>query len=45
MIWMIKAKQVFFWTSNLKGHGFRGGKATIFFLLDQRILFIICAVL
>ena len=27
---MIKAKQVFFWTSNLKGQGFHGDKATIF---------------
>ena len=29
---MIKAKQVFFWTSNLKGHGFHGDKATILHL-------------
>ena len=29
---MIKAKQVIFWTSNLKGHGFHGDKATIFYL-------------
>ena len=29
---MIKAKQVFFWTSNLKGHGFYGDKATILYL-------------
>ena len=29
---MIKAKQVFFWTSNLKGHGFHGDKATILYL-------------
>ena len=29
---MIKAKQVFFWTSNLKGHGFHGDKGTIFYL-------------
>ena len=36
---MIKAKQVFFGTSNLKGHGFHGEKATIFYLT-----FIICAV-
>ena len=28
---MIKAKQVFFWTSNLKGHGFQADKATIFY--------------
>ena len=40
---MIKAKQVFFWTSNLKGHGFHGDKATIF-CLTQDLLFIICAV-
>ena len=26
---MIEAKQVFFWTSNLKGHSFHGNKATI----------------
>ena len=29
---MIKAKQVFLWTSNLKGHGFHGDKATILYL-------------
>ena len=29
---MIKTKQVFFWTSTLKGHGFHGDKATIFYL-------------
>ena len=29
---MIKAKQVFFWTSNLKGHGFHGDKTTIWHL-------------
>ena len=29
---MIKAKQVYFLTSNLKGHGFHGDKATIFYL-------------
>ena len=29
---MIKAKQVFFRTSNLKGHGFYGDKATILHL-------------
>ena len=29
---MIKAKQVFFWISNLKGHGFHGDKATILYL-------------
>ena len=40
---MIKAKHVFFWTSNLKGHGFHGDKATIF-LVDLEIFFIICAV-
>ena len=27
---MIKAKKVFCWTSDLKGHGFHGDKATIF---------------
>ena len=29
---MIKAKQVFFLTSNLKGHRFHGDKATILYL-------------
>ena len=29
---MIKAKQVFFGISNLKGHDFHGDKATIFYL-------------
>ena len=29
---MIKAKQVFFGTSNLKGHGFHGDKTTILYL-------------
>ena len=29
---MIKAKQVFFWASNLKGHGFHSNKATILYL-------------
>ena len=37
---MIKAKHVFFWTSNSKGHGFRGDKTTI--LLDLGILLILC---
>ena len=32
---MIKAKQVFFWTSNLKGHRFHGDKATIFYLTSE----------
>ena len=32
---MIKAKQVFFWTSNLKGHGFHGDKATILYLTSK----------
>ena len=32
---MIKAKQVFFRTSNLKGHGFHGDKATIFYLASE----------
>ena len=32
MIWMIKSKQVFFWTSNLKGYCFHGDKATILYL-------------
>ena len=40
---MFEAKQVFFWTSNLKGRGFHDDKATIF-SIDIRILFIICAV-
>ena len=29
---MIKAKQVFFWASNLKGHGFHRNRATILYL-------------
>ena len=29
---MIKDKNVFFWTSNLKGHGFHGDKAISFYL-------------
>ena len=32
---MIKAKQVFFRTSNLKGHGFYGDKANILFLTSK----------
>ena len=32
---MIKAKQIFFWTSNLKGHGFHGDKPTIFYLTSE----------
>ena len=32
---MIKAEQVFFWTSNLKDHGFQGNKATIFYLTSE----------
>ena len=40
---MIKVKQVFFWTFNLKSNGFHGDKATNF-LLELGILFIICAV-
>ena len=32
---MIKAKQVFFWTSDLKGHGFDCDKATIFYLTSK----------
>ena len=32
---MIKAKQVFFWTSNLKYQGFHGDKAIIFFLTSE----------
>ena len=32
---MIKGKQVFFWTSYLKGHGFHGDKATIFYLTSK----------
>ena len=32
---MIKAKQVFFWTSNLKGHCFHGDKVTIFYLTSK----------
>ena len=29
---MIKARQVLFWTFNLKGHGFHGDKAAILYL-------------
>ena len=32
---MIKAKQVFFRTSYLKGHGFYGDKATILYLTSE----------
>ena len=32
---MIKAKQIFFWASGLKGHSFYGDKATIFFLISE----------
>ena len=32
---MIKAKHVSFWTSNLKGHGFHGEKATIYYLTSE----------
>ena len=32
---MIQTKQVFFWTSNLRGHGFHGDKATIFSLTSE----------
>ena len=32
---MVKAKQVFFWTSYLKGHSFHGDKATILKLTSE----------
>ena len=32
---MIKAKQVFFWTSNMKGRRFNGNTATIFYLTSK----------
>ena len=32
---MIKAIEVFFWTSNLKDHGFHGDKATNFYLTSK----------
>ena len=32
---MIKAKQVFFWTSNLKGYRFHGDKTTMFYLTSK----------
>ena len=32
---MIKAKQLFFWTSNFKDHGFHGDTATILFLTSK----------
>ena len=39
---MIKAKQVFFWASNLKGHGFHDDKATILYLtLKYYLLFVL----
>ena len=38
---MIKAKQVFFWTSNLKCHGFHGDEAIILYLTSK---YIHCAV-
>ena len=40
---MIKAKQVFFWTSNLKGHGFPWWQS-YHFVFDLKILLIVCAV-
>ena len=39
---MIEAKQVFFWTSNLKGHGSHGDKATIFYLRRNIIHYLLC---
>ena len=45
---MIKAKQAFFLTSNLKGHGFHGDKATISYLTSEyyslSVLCCLCAV-
>ena len=39
---MIKAKQVFFWASNLKGQGFHGDKATILYLtLKYYLLYVL----
>ena len=32
---MIRAKKIFFWASNLKGHGFHCDKATIFYLTSE----------
>ena len=32
---MIKAKQAFFWSSNLKGYGFHGNTAAILFLTKE----------
>ena len=32
---MIRAKKIFFWVSDLRGHGFRGDKATIFYLTSE----------
>ena len=32
---MINAKHLFFRTSNLKGHGFHGDKATMFYLTSE----------
>ena len=41
---MIKVKQVFFWTSDLKGHGFHGNKPVIFYLtLEYYLLSVLSA--
>ena len=39
---MIKAKQAFFWTSNLEGHGFHGNKAP-FAIWAQNIIHCLCS--
>ena len=39
---MIEAKQVFFWTSDLKGQGFHGDKATIFYLTSEYYSYLCC---
>ena len=35
---MTKAKQVFFWTYNSKGHGFHGNKAAILCVISKYYL-------
>ena len=37
-----EAKQVFFWTSNLKGHSFHGDKANILSLTLKCYSFCVC---
>ena len=39
---MIKAEQVFFWTSNLKGHSLYDDKATILYLTSEYFHYLCC---